>query len=88
MMTTDGAVTSFFAVQFADAQLISVENTTVNIPITVIIPINLNIQNAQICVSVASSGGQTCQQIVLNPTQTSYSPVDVNLAQPTPTVTT
>jgi hypothetical protein len=81
------AMTSLFAVQNADAQLISVEDTTINIPITVIIPINLNIQNAQICASVASSGSQTCQQIVLNPVQMLYSPVDVNLAQPTPAVT-
>jgi hypothetical protein len=81
------SLTRVFAVQDADAQLISVEDTTINIPITVIIPINLNIQNAQICASVASSGSQTCQQIVLNPVQMLYSPVDVNLAQPTPAVT-
>jgi hypothetical protein len=81
-------ITLAFMIQQAEAQLITVEDTTVNIPITVIIPINLNIQNAQICASVASSGPQTCQQIILNPTQTSFSPVDVNLAQPTPTITT
>jgi hypothetical protein len=55
--------------QNADAQLISVEDTTVNIPITVIVPIDLNIQNAQICASVASSGDQSCTQVVLNPEQ-------------------
>ena len=76
-------------VQYADAQFISVNNTTLNIPITVIVPITLEIQNAQICASVASSGGQTCQQIVLNPTQTAYTPVNVDLSNPaTPTVTT
>jgi hypothetical protein len=76
-------------VQYANAQLISVNNTTLNIPITVIIPINIEIQNAQICASVASSGSQTCQQIVLNPTQTAYTPVNVDLSNPaTPTVTT
>jgi hypothetical protein len=76
-------------VQSAEAQLISVNNTTLNIPITVIVPITLEIQNAQICASVASSGGQTCQQIVLNPTQTAYTPVNVDLSNPaTPTVTT
>jgi hypothetical protein len=53
--------------QTANAQLISVDDTTLNIPITVIIPITLQIQNAQICASVASSGDQTCQQIVINP---------------------
>jgi hypothetical protein len=76
-------------IQYADAQLISVNNTTLNIPITVIVPITLEIQNAQICASVASSGGQSCQQIVLNPTQSAYTPVNVDLANPTtPTVTT
>lgn len=82
------AMSSAFEVQQAYAQLIGINNTTVNIPITVIVPIDINIQNAQICASVLSSGSQTCQQIVFNPTQTSYSPVDVNLAQPTPAVTT
>jgi hypothetical protein len=75
-------------IQYADAQLISVNNTTLNIPITVIVPITLEIQNAQICATVASSGGQSCQQIVLNPTQSSYTPVNVDLSNPTtPTVT-
>jgi hypothetical protein len=76
-------------VQYADAQLISVNNTTLNIPITVIVPITLEIQNAQICATVASSGGQSCQQIVLNPTQSAFTPVNVDLSNPTtPTVTT
>jgi hypothetical protein len=76
-------------IQFADAQLISVNNTTLNIPITVIVPITLEIQNAQICASVASSGGTSCQQIVLNPTQSAFTPVNVDLSNPTtPQVTT
>jgi hypothetical protein len=76
-------------VQYADAQLISVNNTTLNIPITVIVPITLEIQNAQICATVASSGDQSCQQIVLNPTQSAFTPVNVDLSNPTtPTVTT
>ena len=76
-------------IQYADAQLISVNNTTLNIPITVIVPITLEIQNAQICASVASSGGQSCQQIVLNPTQSAFTPVNVDLSNPTtPTITT
>jgi trimeric autotransporter adhesin len=76
-------------VQYADAQLLSVNNTTLNIPITVIVPITLEIQNAQICATVASSGGQSCQQIVLNPTQSAFTPVNVDLSNPTtPTVTT
>jgi hypothetical protein len=81
-------ITSVFAVQSAYAQLISVEDTTVNIPITVIVPIDLNIQNAQICASVASSGDQSCTQVVLNPEQTSYTDVDVDLSSATPTLTT
>jgi hypothetical protein len=76
-------------VQTAEAQLITVDDTTLNIPITVIVPITVEIQNAQICATVASSGAQTCQQIVLNPTQTAYTPVNVDLTNPTtPTVTT
>jgi hypothetical protein len=81
-------ITSLFTMQHADAQLISVEDTTVNIPITVIVPIDLNIQNAQICASVASSGDQSCTQVVLNPEQTSYTDVDVDLSSATPTLTT
>jgi hypothetical protein len=82
-------VLSSSIVQYADAQLISVNNTTLNIPITVIVPITLEIQNAQICASVASSGSTTCQQIVLNPTQSAFTPVNVDLSNPTtPTVTT
>jgi hypothetical protein len=79
---------SAFMLQYVDAQLISVEDTTVNIPITVIVPIDLNIQNAQICASVASSGDQSCTQVVLNPEQTSYTNVDVDLSTATPTLTT
>jgi hypothetical protein len=74
--------------QTANAQLISVNNTTLNIPITVIVPITVEIQNAQICATVASCGSQACQQIVLNPEQTAYTSVDVNLGTPTPTITT
>jgi hypothetical protein len=81
-------IRSLFTMQHANAQLISVEDTTVNIPITVIVPIDLNIQNAQICASVASSGDQSCTQVVLNPDQTSYSDVDVDLSSATPTLTT
>jgi hypothetical protein len=82
------AITSAFTVQYAEAQLISIEDTTVNIPVTVIVPIDLNIQNAQVCASVLSSGSQTCNQVVLNPEQTSYTNVDVDLSTATPTLTT
>jgi hypothetical protein len=81
-------ITSLFMMQHAEAQLISIEDTTVNIPITVIVPIDLNIQNAQICASVASSGDQSCTQVVLNPEQTSYTDVDVDLSTATPTLST
>src|SRR5688572_13118393 len=75
--------------QNADAQLITIDDTTLNIPITVIVPITLQIQNAQVCASVASSGDQTCNQIVMNPTQTAYTPVDIDLSTgATPTVST
>jgi hypothetical protein len=83
-----GAITSTLTVQYANAQLISVEDTTVNIPITVIVPIDLNIQNAQVCASVLSEGAQSCTQVVLNPTQTSYTDVNVDLSSATPTLTT
>jgi hypothetical protein len=52
-----------------------------------VVPINLQIQNAQVCASALSSGPQTCNQIVYNPTSSTYAPVNVNLASPTPTVT-
>jgi hypothetical protein len=81
-------LTSAFTVQHADAQLIGIEDTTVNIPVTVIVPIDLNIQNAQVCASVLSEGSQTCTQVVLNPTQTSFTDVDVDLSSAMPTLTT
>jgi hypothetical protein len=81
-------LTSAFTVQNANAQLISIEDTTVNVPITVIVPIDLNIQNAQVCASVLSEGSQSCTQVVLNPTQTSYTDVNVDLSSATPTLTT
>src|SRR5918994_844996 len=82
------AITSAFTLQYANAQLISIEDTTVNIPVTVIVPIDLNIQNAQVCASVLSGGSQSCTQVVLNPEQTSYTNVDVDLSTATPTLTT
>ena len=58
------------------------------IPITVIAPIAADIQNAQLCAQLlSSSGAQTCNQIILNPQQTSYSPVNVDMTtSPNPTV--
>src|ERR687892_2832411 len=56
------------------------------VPITVSIPINIQAQNAQICASILSSGSQTCQQIIINPRQTSYQPVNIDLVQPIPAI--
>jgi hypothetical protein len=81
-------VDRFLRLPYADAQLISIEDTTVNIPVTVIVPIDLNIQNAQVCASVLSEGSQTCTQVVLNPEQTSYTDVNVDLSSATPSLTT
>jgi hypothetical protein len=93
LSTLLGKATGIFSIdsplQTANAQLISVDDTTLNIPITVIIPITLQIQNAQICASVASSGDQNCTQLVINPEQTGYTPVDIDLSTgTTPTVST
>src|ERR671915_1683835 len=81
-------ITSSFTMQQADAQLIGIEDTTINIPVTVIVPIDINIQNAQICASVLSGGEQSCTQVVLNPEQTSFTDVNVDLSSATPTLTT
>ena len=73
-----------FPAHYAYAQqqqsLIGGVNIPVNIDVTAIVPININIQNAQICLQVAGGSGS---QVVLNPTQTTYSPttVDLNLHQ-------
>jgi hypothetical protein len=75
-----------YPVMSADAKKVIVQNITLNV--TVIIPITVVAQNAQICISLASSGNQTCQQIVLDPTQTSYTAVDVDLTEPEPVITT
>src|ERR671918_339183 len=60
---------------------INVEHTTATAPITVIVPITGNIQNAQICVSAGSSGTQSCTQLIVNPEQTAYTPVGADLTQ-------
>jgi hypothetical protein len=66
---------------------INVQNTVVTAPLTVVVPITADVQNAQICVSAASSGDQSCTQAILNPEQTAYTPVSADLTQSeTPTV--
>ena len=67
--------------------LVSIGGVNINIPITVIVPITINAQNAQVCASVASSGSQTCQQVVVNPTQNAFTPISVDLSLPTPVFT-
>jgi len=67
------------------AKKVIIENITLNV--TVIVPITVVAQNVQICVSLASSGDQTCQQIILDPTQTTFTPVDVDLTQEKPVIT-
>lgn len=83
-ISSNSAVGRFIPVS---GSLIGIEDTTVNIPITVIAPITVQVQNAQVCAQLLSSGTQECNQIILNPEQTAYTPVDVDLASPTPTVT-
>jgi hypothetical protein len=44
--------------------------TSVTIPITFIVPIDIQSQNAQICLSILSSTDVNCQQIIINSNQT------------------
>jgi hypothetical protein len=67
--------------------LISIRDTTANIRVTVIVPVDLSVQNAQICASALSGGSQSCQQLVVDPIQRSFTFVNVDLSQPTPTFT-
>jgi hypothetical protein len=67
--------------------VINIQNTVVTQPLTVVIPIETDAQNAQICVTIISSGSQSCQQVALDPEQGSYTPVNVDLSQPTPIIT-
>src|SRR5919106_197959 len=69
------------------APTINIQNTVVTQPLTIMIPIETDAQTAQVCVTILSSGSQSCQQVVLNPETGSYTPVTVDLSQPTPTIT-
>jgi hypothetical protein len=60
---------------------INVEHTVSTAPITVIVPITGDIQNAQICVSAGSSGTQSCTELIVNPEQTAYTPVNADLTE-------
>jgi hypothetical protein len=74
----------------AQPESINVQNTIITAPLTVVVPITADVQNAQICVSAASSGDQSCSQVILNPEQNSYEAVNVDLSDPAsvPAVTT
>lgn len=74
-----------YPVMSADAKKVIIQNITLNV--TVIIPITVVAQNAQICISLASSGDQTCQQIILDPTQTTLTPINVDLTEQVPLIT-
>jgi hypothetical protein len=69
------------------APIINIQNTVVSQPLTVMIPIETDAQTAQICVTILSSGSQSCQQVVLDPETGMYTPVNVDLSQPTPVIT-
>jgi hypothetical protein len=74
----------------AQPESINVQNTIITAPLTVVVPITADVQNAQLCVLAASSGDQSCSQVILNPEQNSYEAVNVDLSDPTsvPAVTT
>jgi len=74
-----------YPVTGASAKKVIIENITLNV--TVIVPITIVAQNVQLCVSLASSGDQTCQQVILDPTQATYTPVDVDLTEGQPIIT-
>jgi hypothetical protein len=73
---------------FVPVQLI--DDVNVNVPIdidvTAIIPINIEIENAQICANLG--GTQTCQINNINPTTNEFSPTNIDLASEEPAVTT
>jgi len=69
------------------APVINIQNTVITQPLTVMIPIETDARTAQICVTILSSGSQSCQQVVLDPETGMYTPVNVDLSQPTPFIT-
>src|SRR5919107_973194 len=61
--------------------VINIKNTVVTQPLTVMIPIETDAQTTQICVTIISSGSQSCTQLIVNPEQTAYTPVNADLTQ-------
>jgi hypothetical protein len=62
------------------------QDTVATIPITVIVAITGDVQNAQICISAGTRNDQLCTQLFINPEQTSYTPISTDLTTETPTV--
>jgi hypothetical protein len=73
---------------FVPVQLIDDVNVDIpiDIDVTAIIPINIEIENAQICANLG--GTQTCQINNINPTTYEFSPTTIDLASQEPAVTT
>jgi hypothetical protein len=73
---------------FVPVQLIDDVNVDIpiDIDVTAIIPINIEIENAQICANLG--GTQTCQINNINPTTNEFSPTTIDLASQEPAVTT
>jgi hypothetical protein len=67
--------------------VINIQNIVVTQPLTVMVPIETDAQTSQICVTILSSGSQSCQQVVLDPETGVYTPVNVDLSQSTPVIT-
>jgi hypothetical protein len=86
-VTTTPGVSKTITPPSERAPTINIQNTVVTQPLTVTIPIETNSQTAQICVTILSSGSQSCQQVVLDPETGIYTPVNVDLSQPTPIIT-
>src|ERR671921_1330986 len=69
---------------FTPIQLIEDINIPIDIDVTAIIPINIDIENAQICADIG--GDQSCNIINMSPTETTYAPTTIDLAGDTPTI--
>src|SRR5919106_3814452 len=69
---------------FTPIQLIEDINIPIDIDVTAIIPINIDIENAQICANIG--GDQSCNIINMSPTETTYAPTTIDLAGDTPTI--
>src|ERR687891_298130 len=61
---------------------INVQNTVVTAPLTVVVPITADVQNAQICVSASPGGNKSCTKAILNPEKNSYEAVIFFLSDP------